>query len=425
MLKRSKSMLSLATLGALLLAGCGQVNAPASLHTRVSAAAADDEVPAGAEPEVTVTLTQAPQVEDQLIVAVQPGMRVTLAATDPQPIKQFDMGYHFQVVKIPAGMSRDEAIKRLQARPGVKAVAPNRAYAVSMTPNDPMFSQEWGMQANRINAGAAWDKQLDASKVTVAILDTGVDYNHPELAGRVILGPDVADKDTDPMDVHGHGTHVAGIIGAAGNNGQGIAGVAWNCKIMAIKVLGNKGAGTTDNVLEGIKYAADHGARVINMSLGTSDPSIDPVLHMGLEYAYKKGCVIVAAAGNEHGQVGSPANDPHAIAVSSTSSLWMFEWLSTFSNHGEKVEVAAPGGGIWSLFPSKNGKLGTMYGKLSGTSMACPYVAGEAALILSQHPNWTADQVRARIDQAVDDKGAKGRDQKYGFGRINLKKALD
>ncbi|MFP5502825.1 MAG: S8 family peptidase, partial [Candidatus Sericytochromatia bacterium] len=274
-----------------------------------------------------------------------------------------------------------------------------------------------------------WEKGVSAKNVIVAVLDTGVDYNHPELQGRVVPGYDVADKDNDPMDRHGHGTHVAGIIGAARNNGEGISGVA-DCKIMPIKVLGDNGSGTTDSVLEGIKYAVDHGAKVINMSLGTSDPSIDPVLHMGLEYAYKKGVVVVAAAGNDGGKVGSPANDPYAIAVSSTSRFWLFEWRSFFSNRGDQIEVAAPGGGIWSLLPVGQSTLGakqgrSMYGKLSGTSMAAPFVAGEAAMILAQHPNWTVEQVRNRIRQAVDDKGARGRDSNYGFGRINLAKALD
>jgi thermitase len=364
-------------------------------------------------------------VPDQLIVQVAPGTRVVLDAEEPlRPIREFDMGAHWQVVQIPAGMSRDEAMARLQRRSNVKMVAPNRIYSASLTPSDPMWGQEWG--ADRINAKSAWDKGVNASGVTVAVLDTGVDYNHPELAGRVIKGPDIADQDADPRDLFGHGTHVAGIIGAAGNNGQGIAGVAWNCKILAVKVLSDNGSGTTDAVVEGIRYAADHGARVINMSLGTGskDTSIDPVLHYAMEYAYKKGVLIVAAAGNEHGQVTCPANDPYAIAVSSTSALWKFEWLSMFSNHGEKVEVAAPGGGIWSTFPTSGAKMGRNYGKLSGTSMAAPFVSGEAALIIAQHPTWTVDQVRARIDQAVDDKGASGRDEKYGFGRINLSKAL-
>jgi subtilisin family serine protease len=161
------------------------------------------------------------------------------------------------------------------------------------------------------------------------------------------------------------------------------------------------------------------------MSLGTSNPVIDPVIHLALDYAHKKGVTVVAAAGNNHGQVGSPANDPFAIAVSSTSSFWRFEWLSFFSNRGQKIDVAAPGGAIMSTLPRSGGRVGAMYGKLSGTSMAAPFVAGEAALILAQHPDWGFEQVRGRIRQAVDDKGAAGKDDRYGYGRINIGKALD
>ncbi len=387
-----------------------------------------DEASFGAPPQ--------PVVPNQLIVAVEPGRRVLLnhnGKTAPRvthfpgfkPVREFTLGYQWQVVTIPPGMTREEAERRISQQPGVKGVHANRAYSTCLTPSDPRFGEQYALKADRIDAVSAWDRSIDASKVTVAVLDTGVDYYHPDLQGRVVLGPDLAEGDNDPMDSHGHGTHVAGIIGASGNNGQGIAGVAWNCKIMAIRVLDEKGNGDTAAVVEGIKYAVDHGAKVINMSLGTSNPVLDPVIHLALDYAHKKGVTVVAAAGNNHGQVGSPANDPFAIAVSSTSSFWKFEWLSFFSNRGEKVDVAAPGGGILSTLPRSGSRLGSMYGKLSGTSMAAPFVAGEAALILAQHPDWSFEQVRGRIRQAVDDKGSSGKDDKYGYGRINVRKALD
>ena len=377
-----------------------------------------------------------PMVPNQLIVAVEPGRRVLLnhdGKAAPrvthipgfQPVREFTMGYQYQVVSIPPGMTREEAERRIAAQPGVRGVHANRSYSTCLTPSDTRFSEQYALKSDRIDAVSAWDRQIDASKVIVAVLDTGVDYNHPDLAGRVLLGPDLAEGDNDPMDTHGHGTHVAGIIGAAGNNGQGVAGVAWNCKIMAIRVLDEKGNGDTAGVVEGIKYATDHGAKVINMSLGTSNPVLDPVIHAALDYAHKRGVTVVAAAGNNRGQVGSPANDPFAIAVSSTSSFWKFEWFSLFSNRGQKVDVAAPGGGILSTLPRTGSRLGSMYGKLSGTSMAAPFVAGEAALILAQHPDWKFEAVRGRIRQAVDDKGASGKDDKYGWGRINVRKALD
>jgi thermitase len=436
MFKSRQLSIALTLATTLMMLGCGH---PSTLGVqagpRVTAWQNDEPetLPEGAEPdEATLKTAPAGVVPDQLIVAVKPGVRAVLAAPDSEikTIKTLSLGTQFQVVQIPAGMSRDEAIARLKRQPGVDTVHPNRIYGVNLTPNDVKFVDQWGMRKDRMNAPAAWEKGVNASNITVAVLDTGVDYNHPELKGRVIVGPDLADKDNDPMDVHGHGTHVAGIVGASGNNSEGIAGVAWNCKILAVKVLGDKGNGTSDSVAEGIKYAADHGAKVINLSLGTDQLDIDAYLHAAMEYAFKKGTLVVAAAGNAGGQVGSPANDPYAIAVSSTSNFWKLEWLSFFSNRGDKIEVAAPGGGIWSLLPTRESNIGrsqgrTTYGKLSGTSMACPYVSGEAALIFAQHPNWTPDQVRARIRNAVDDRGAAGKDAKYGYGRINLAKALD
>lgn len=419
----------------LALAGCGKnvavlSTAAAGPAPSVSMVQEAEGPPPGAAPDVpTVTVVHNSVVPDELIVGVAPGHRALLSvdasAKSPKTVREFDLGLHYQVVKIPAGMTRDAAKKKLAAEPGVKLVQENRIYATTMTPNDPDFHSQWGLQSNRINAPAAWDKHVDASNVIVAVIDTGVDYNHPDLAGRVLRGDNLADKTSDPMDDHGHGTHVAGIIGAAGNNGEGVAGVAWNCKILAIKVLGKDGGGSTDTVALGIKEAVDRGAKVINLSLGSSDPSPDPAIHDAVTYAHNHNVVVVAAAGNSHGQVGSPATEPNAIAVSSTSSFWVFEWMSLFSNYGDKIEVAAPGGGILSTLPSQGSSLGKMYGTLSGTSMAAPFVSGEAALIFAQHPDWTADQVRYRIDHAVDHKGSAGRNSKYGFGRIDLAAALD
>jgi thermitase len=414
------------------LSGCGTTLGPSVSLTPALAATqsgANDAAPANVVSEQSTVLVKAPALAppEEILVAMAPGTRAVLALDSPMKVvREFQMGDSYQVVRIPAGMSRAEAIAKLQKQAGVHMVAPNRIYHASdatLTPNDPMVGSQWAL--NTIHAPQAWAKRVDASGITVAVIDTGIDYNHPELIGRVIQGPDLADSDGSPMDHFGHGTHVAGIIGAAGNNGQGIAGVAWNCKLMAIKVLGDDGSGSTSAVMQGIQYAADHGAKVINMSLGGSDQTIDPGLHAAMDYATQKGCVIVAAAGNEYAQVGAPANDPDAIAVSSTSHFWKFEWMSLFSNHGDKIEVAAPGGGILSTLPSEGSRLGSNYGTLSGTSMATPFVAGEAALIMAQHPDWSVSQVRSRIDEAVDHKGTAGRNTHFGYGRMDLAKALD
>lgn len=380
--------------------------------------------PAEAEPDLASFDAAVPEVvPDELIVAMKPGRRLMMSNHDTGR-GDIDVGRRYQVVKVPPGMSRDDAVRYFATRAGVDAVHVNRVYQVGTVVNDPLWKDQWGMHQTRLYAQAAWAKGVNGRGVLVAVLDTGVDYEHPDLKGRVVLGPDLANQDADPMDRFGHGTHVAGIIAASGNNGLGVAGVAWASRILAVQVLGDRGKGNTGNVVAGIKYAVDHGARVINMSLGTNDPVIDPVLHQALVYARDKGVLVVSAAGNNRGQVGSPANDPIAIAVSSSSSFGPFEWSSFFSNYGEKIEVAAPGGGIVSTLPSKGSVLGRDYGKLSGTSQATPFVSGAAALIIGQHPEWSAAQVRVRLRQGVDDKGPPGRDARWGFGRINLSKVL-
>lgn len=431
-MRHSLPTLSLAAL--LLVAGCGLQPRGLSVSDRLGSLSYQnvEAPPEGAEPDVaTVTPPPAaaqPAPTELLVSVAADAPRKLLAATDGDaalaPVREFTLDTRMQVVKVPAGMSRETAIAKLKALPGVLAVGVNRTYRIESLPNDPLVGEQWALKANRTNAEAVWTKGVTAASVTVAVLDTGVDYRHPDLAGRVVKGYDFADKDADPMDPHGHGTHVAGIISAVRNNGVAVAGVT-SAKILAIKVLSDNGQGSTDAVMQGIKYAADNGAKVINMSLGTPSTEVDSFLHQAIQYANGRGVTVVAAAGNQGGPVGSPANDPLAIAVASTSNFWVFEWCSTFSNRGPQVALSAPGGGIVSLFPSAGGTLGKTSGKLSGTSMAAPYVSAGAALVLAQHPSYTPAQVRAKLLAATDDLGTPGRDDKYGAGRLNYAKLLN
>lgn len=390
----------------------------------------DEDAPLGAAPEgADFALSQPKTISNQLIVELKPGtqlqktVRGFATASGGQMVQTIDVGKQFAVIQLPAGMSLEQGKKLYSGHPAISSVGENRVYGVALTPNDPSWDDQWAY--DKIEPEQVWDQQIDASKITVAVLDTGIDYTHPELENRVIKGYNFVDNSLDVMDRFGHGTHVAGIIGARGNNGIGVAGIAWNVRMLAVKVLGDNGQGSTAAVMNGIRYAADMGAKVINMSLGSPDTAVDPALQQAIAYASAKGSLVICAAGNNRGGVGSPANDPGALAVSSTSKFLWFEYLSWFSNRGDKIEVAAPGGGIWSTVPMNPNRTGaTGYGKLSGTSMACPMVAGEAALIFAKYPSWTAQMVRARIQSAVDDKGSSGRDSKYGFGRINLAKAL-
>lgn len=388
----------------------------------------DLEAPSTAVAEgADFALNRADAVRNQIIVQVKPSAAYRVASytndAGARVVQSIEMNDRFQVITLPAGMTAEEGMAKYSKQEGVVAAMPNRIYGVTMEPNDPYYEKGWA--EDKVKAPTAWDQGILASNVTVAILDTGIDYRHPDLQGRVLVGWNFADNNNDVMDRFGHGTHVAGIIGASGNNGIGVAGIAWTAKLLAIKVLSDSGQGSTAAVLNGIKYAADNGAKIINMSLGSPDTTIDPALSTAIAYARAKGCLVICAAGNNHGQVGSPANDPGAIAVSSTSKFLLWEYMSSFSNRGNKIEVAAPGAGIWSTVPLDPNRTGsTMYGKLSGTSMAAPMVSGEAALIWGKHPDWTADQVRYVIDTAVDHKGSSGRNSHYGFGRINLAKAL-
>ncbi|MBM3266455.1 MAG: S8 family serine peptidase [Candidatus Sericytochromatia bacterium] len=388
----------------------------------------DKDTPKEEPKEAASYVAGANIVPNQLVIALKPGMSLArkVQAVGTRTVSAVDVGVTYQTIELPPGMSVEDGLAMYQGDPAVATATTNRVYSLTNTtlPNDPMAKDQWGYQA--IKGPETLGRYVDARNITVAVLDTGVDYTHPDLAGRVMIGWNFAGGNKDVMDRFGHGTHVAGIIAAAANNGVGMAGVCSTCNIMAIKVLGDNGEGSTSTVMEGIKYAADYGARVINLSLGSSDTTVDPALSQAISYARSRGVLVVAAAGNNRGDVGSPANDPGAIAVSSTSKwFWFWEWTSWYSNRGPKVAVSAPGGSIWSLAPLGPNRTGrTGYAQLSGTSMAAPFVSGEAALIWATHPTWNASNVEARIYQSVEDKGATGRDPNYGYGRIRLDMAI-
>ncbi len=319
-----------------------------------------------------------------------------------------------RVISVPAG-KEGEWIARLRTIPSVEYAEPARPVRALLTPNDSYWSYQWNM--NLIGAPAAWDVVTGSSAITVAVVDTGIDLDHPEFAGRIVQGWDFVNWDPYPDDDNWHGTHVAGIAGAQGNNGTGIAGVAWNVKILPFKVLDSEGSGYDYNVASAIASAADMGAKVINLSLGGPSSS---VMADAVDYAYRKGCFLVAAAGNEgSNQVLYPAAYTQVVAVSAVNCYSGATW---YSNYGPEIEVAAPGGdyygAILSTIPDKT------YGYAQGTSMATPHVAGLAALIWSVNPSLTAAQVRYCITSTAVDLGAPGRDPYYGYGVINAAEAL-
>ena len=272
---------------------------------------------------------------------------------------------------------------------------------------------DWGLK--RINAELAWKKTKGAG-VKVAVLDTGVDPRHPDLIQNLKGTINLSNSRHDVIDQNGHGTHVAGII-AAVDNEEGMIGVAPEADLYVAKVLGDNGSGGMNNIVRGIRWAVAQNVDVINLSLGTqSQPSSD--LHEAVKEAAMRGIIIVAAAGNENSTVGWPARYPETICVAASDKR---DGRASFSNKGIENVITAPGVDILSTY-----KDGT-YAELSGTSMACPIIAGAAALYIAhikatEYRRPTVKEVHEALVKATDDVGSAGHDADFGMGIINLGK---
>ncbi len=361
--------------------------------------------------------TQPIETTDQVVVGFEPGKEsdaVAAATAAGAKVSRRASAAGFLVVKVPVGQTAASVSARLSGKSGVRFAEPDGIVHALFTPNDTYFPLQVNLA--KIGAPAAWDNTQGSPSVTIAIVDSGVDLNHPEFAGRIdtVNDYDFANNDVVAMDDFGHGTHVAGIAAAATNNGQGVAGVAGGCEILPVKVLDSKGSGTDSNVALGIKWAADRGAKVINLSLGGVGWS--SVLADAATYAQARDCVIVAATGNQgSNSVFYPAALPGVIGVGSTAAD---DTLSSFSNRGPGVDITAPGEDIWSTYPSP------AYQRMNGTSMATPHVTGAAALVRTLHPELNRTQVENLLEQTALDLGAPGRDDSFGWGRLRLAEAL-
>lgn len=315
------------------------------------------------------------------------------------------------VFSVPAGLVA-ESIRQLEACPQVRFAEPNYLVSIEdVIPSDPDWASQYGLV--NIRAPQGWQYATGSSAVTIAIIDTGIDLSHPDLAAKVVNGFDVYNNDNNPQDDNGHGTHVAGIAAAISNNGVGVAGVSWGARLMPIKVLNSAGNGSYADVAEGIIWAADHGAQVINLSLGGTSPS--QLLQDAVGYAASRGVIIVAASGNSGSNaVLFPARYPNVIAVAATDSSNTRAW---FSNFGPEVDLSAPGVSIYST--SIGG-----YGIRNGTSMATPYVAGLAAILRGIPGNNSRTAVAQQMQSTALDLGFAGRDDNYGHGLIQMDAAI-
>ena len=325
------------------------------------------------------------------------------------------------------GRSVDQVIAELEADPSVLAVEPNyRVHladdgAVAVAVNDPKTNDQYSLDAMRVRE--AWSLVDDTSRV-VAVLDTGVMASHPDLVGRVLKGYDFVNNDGHAGDDNGHGTWVAGIIAAKANNGYGIAGVAPTTRILPAKIMSSSGTGSTADLLAAIRWSADKGADVINMSVGGFPYS--QMMQDAVNYAWSKGAVLVGAAGNNRREeTYYPASFDHVISVSATQ---VNDEFSNWSSYGSKVDVSAPGSSVlttncYTCTYADHDSWGS-HTFISGTSFATPNVAGVVALIQARYPGDSPSQVVGRLYATVDDLGYKGWDKRYGRGRVNALRAV-
>ena len=359
-------------------------------------------------------------VSGEILVKFKPhvGAQNAQKSLQSQGLRPQEVSPYNDVIRVKVDAGREqETIAKLLARGDVEFAGYNHILEATFVPDDASYSSQWALP--KINAPAAWEITTGSSEVIIGIVDSGLDTSHPEFSGRIVYPRDEVDDDYTPQDNCTHGTHVAGIAAAQGNNSTGVAGLAWNVKILPVRVMSYCSA-TEMDIYNGIHWAVDHGGKIINLSLGGgysgSCESYYPTMSSAVQYALDQGVLVVAAAGNAgNSSILCPAAMNGVMAVGSTDANDARSW---FSNYGPQLDIAAPGSSIYSTIPGG-------YGYKDGTSMATPYVTGLAALLWSLDPSLIRDQVRNIIETTADDLGAAGWDQYFGWGRINAWRALD
>jgi len=374
----------------------------------------------------------------------------------------------FRRLRIPPGRTVEEMVAVFSKNPNVEYAEPNYIRHAFWAPNDEYYVLQWHLDNpvyGGINMEAAWDTATGAG-VIVAVVDTGVAYEDweefvdnpgrgrdrsityqlaPDLADTIFVeGYDFINNDSHANDDNAHGTHVTGTIAQSTNNGLGVAGVAFDCSIMPVKVLDRNGSGWDSDIADGIYWAADNGANVINLSLG--GPEYSETLEDAVAYAHGEGVTVIAASGNDGAaQVGYPAAyDQYVIAVGATR---YDETLAYYSNYGESLDLVAPGGQIYiegtydildqdgdgqpdgvlqnTFNPNTKDPTDFNYWYFEGTSMAAPHVSGVAALVISHGVATTPDEVRECLEFTAEDKGDSGWDPVYGHGLVDADAALN
>lgn len=348
----------------------------------------------------------------------------------------------------------EQIVQEYNSDPSVEYAELDYKAETTATPNDPYYLSQgtwgqayydlWGIR--KINSSTAWDINTGSKSIIVADIDTGVDYNHEDISSNIWTNPgeiqgnsidddnngyvddyygyDFYNEDGNPIDDHGHGTHTVGTIMGTGNNSKGVVGVNWTGKVMAVKFLSAGGSGWYSDAVSSIDYAVNNGANVLSNSWGGWGSSQS--LQDAVDRAYAAGAVFVAAAGNSNWDASNfqPAGLNNVITVAATDAN---DAKASFSNYGEKIDVAAPGVDTLSLRAngtSMGSSVGEKYTRASGTSMACPHVAGLAALILSKNPSMTNAEVEQTIEASAEDLGSTGFDIYFGNGRIDAGAAI-
>ena len=414
---------------ALLLAG-GLTAQAADGQTAMTGDPVAPGVTVDVGPQPVVPDSSVSEAPEQVASDVSPGEAAKISVASVNPDGKL-------IVTTTPVVGPDQAadvVAGAQSAPATVAVGVAAPVTMSALPSvdpaaigDPSRPLQWAL--DQLRAEAAWSLSTGAGQV-VAVVDTGVQADHPDLVGKVLPGaefisnPGLGCPAGSAADCQGHGTHVAGIVAATTGNGRGIASLGRAAKILPVRVMGTDGSGSTATVAQGIIWAADHGATVINLSCAaTSD---DATMHAAVQYAVGKGIPVVAAAGNlreDGNKITYPGSYPEAMAVSATTKT---RAIAAYSNSGSYVDVAAPGGSASSAAGENilSTARGGGYRELAGTSMATPYVSATMALLRAIAPTATPDQLQQLVQRTATDLGVKGRDNDFGAGLIDPVAAL-